>query len=98
EPGVGKDIARAICCPARGIHFAMRAHGHLRAVDFAAANAQIADQLLAGFELRARRLIAVEIADETNAEPDVVHVIAVDVAATELVHPAIADLDLAIAR
>src|SRR5437764_13819375 len=76
----------------------MRAHGHLRAVGFAAASAQIADQFFARFKLRARGLVAVEIADETNAEPDVVHVIAVHMAATELVHPAIADLDLTVAR
>ena len=40
----------------------------------------------------------VEIAYQTNAEPDVVHVIAVDVTAPRLPRPAIADFDLAVAR
>src|SRR2546423_5343757 len=70
----------------------MRSHRH-----FAAAFLEILDQLFARFELRPRRLVAVEIAHETNPEPDVVHVIAVDMAAAHLVNPAIADLDLAVA-
>ena len=65
---------------------------------FPAAFLEIADQLFACFELRAGRLIAVEIAHQTNPEADVVHVIAVDVAAAGLPHPAFADFDLAIAR
>src|SRR2546421_3050378 len=76
----------------------MRTHGHIGAIGFAATSAEVANQFFARFKLRARGLVAVEIADETNAEPDVVHVIAVDVATSELVHPAIADLDLAVAR
>jgi hypothetical protein len=72
----------------------MRAHLHFSAATFL----KILDQLFTRFELRARRLVAIEIADETNPEPDVVHVIAVDVAAAHLFDPAIADLDLAVAR
>ena len=71
----------------------MRAHLH-----FAASFLEIFDQLLTGIQLCAGRLVAIEIADETNPEPDVVHVIAVDVAAAHLFDPALADLDLAVAR
>ena len=42
-------------------------------------------------------MIAVEIADQTNPERDVVQVIAVDVAAVDLPAPTVADLDLAVA-
>ena len=71
----------------------MRTHLH-----FPAALLEIFDQFFTRLQLRARRLVAIEIADETNPEPDVVHVIAVDVAAAHLFYPAIANLDLAVAR
>ena len=58
---------------------------------------QIFDQLLGGFELRARRLLPVEIAHQANAEADVVHIIAVNVTAAGLPNPAVPDFDLAIA-
>ena len=61
-----------------------------------AALPQIPDQLLARFQLHTGWLVAVEIAHETNPKPDVVHIIAVDVAAVDLATPAIADFDLAI--
>lgn len=95
EPSVGKNVARTIGRPAWRIHLAMGAD---RESPAPAAILQIFDQLLGGLELRARRLVPVEIAHQANAEPDVVHVIAVDVAAPRLPHPAIADLDLAVAR
>ena len=66
-------------------------------VDLSATIAQIADQFFARLQLRARWLVAVEIADETNAERDVVEVIAVHMAAVDLAPPAIADFDFAIA-
>lgn len=59
---------------------------------------EIFDQLLGRFELRAGRLVPVKIAHQADAEPDVVHVIAVDVAASRLPGPAIANLDLAVPR
>ena len=43
EPGIGKDVARAIGRPARRIHFAMRFHNRVMVADLAAALAQIAD-------------------------------------------------------
>ena len=58
---------------------------------------QISDQFLRRFELRARRLLPVEIAHQANAEADVVHIIAVNVAAAGLPNPAVPDFDLAIA-
>ena len=67
-------------------------------IAFSAALLQIPNQLLARFELGARRLVAIEIANETNAESDVVQIIAVDVAPINLTAPAIADFDLAVAR
>src|SRR5437762_892521 len=94
EPTVGENVPWTICRPAGRIHFAVRAHRHFRTAAFL----EILDQLFAGLELRPRGLVAVKIAHETNAEPDVVHVIAVDMAAAHLVHPAIADLDLAVPR
>ena len=67
------------------------------AVAFPAALLQISNQLLARFELRTGRLIAIEIAHETNAERDVVQIIAVHMPAVYLAPPSIADFDLAVA-
>jgi hypothetical protein len=58
---------------------------------------QIANQFLTCVELRARRLVSIEIANETNAERDVVQIIAVHMTAVYLTPPSIADFDLAVA-
>jgi hypothetical protein len=76
----------------------MRTDDQGTAVAFPAALLQIPNQLFARFELRAGRLVAIEITDQANAQPDVVHIIAVHVAAVDLAAPAITDFDLAIAR
>ena len=74
----------------------MRPHGDITPVDFAAAFSQVADEFFARVELRARWLIAIKIADEANAERNVVQIIAMYMAAVDLAPPAIADFDLAI--
>jgi hypothetical protein len=66
-------------------------------INFPAALSQVPDQFFACFELPLRRLIAIEIADQTNAEGDVVQVIAVDMTAIDLPSPAITHFDFAIA-
>src|SRR5689334_10354156 len=75
----------------------MRSHGDLAPVDFAATFTEIADEFLTRIELRARWLVAIEIADQTNAERDIVQIIAVNVAAVDLAPPAIAYFDLTVA-
>src|SRR5260221_2605908 len=75
----------------------MRFYDRRLAVDLADARPQVADQLFETFELLPRGQVAVEIADEADAERDVVEIIAVDVAAVDLPHPAVADLDFAVA-
>ncbi len=76
----------------------MRSHDRVMPVDLAAPDAKIANQFFARVELHACRLIAIEIADQTNAERDVVQIIAVHVPAVDLTAPTIAHFDLAIAR
>jgi len=75
----------------------MRPHGDIASVDFAATFSHVADEFFARIELRARWLVAIEIAYQTNAQRNVVQIIAVNVAAVDLAPPAIADFDLAIA-
>jgi len=75
----------------------MGAHDCVVRLNFATAFSQIIDQLFARFELAVGRLIAIEIAHQTNAERNVVQVIAVHVSAIDLTAPAIAYFDLAIA-
>src|SRR5207237_6332977 len=96
EPGIWKGVAGTIGCPLGRIHFAMRAHDCVMRINFPAAFSQIIDQLFAGFELAAGRLIAIEIAHQANAERNVVQIIAMHVSAVDLAPPAIAYFDLAI--
>ena len=76
----------------------MRPHGDVAPVDLAAAFSQVADEFFARFELRAHWLVAIKIAYQTNAERNVVQIIAVHMTAIELAPPAIAHFDLAVAR
>jgi hypothetical protein len=98
EPGIRESIPGAIGRPLRWIHLTMRPDDGVMRIDFPAALPQIIDQLFARCQLTARRLTAVEIADQTNAECDVVQIVAVHVPAIDLAPPAIPDFDLAISR
>ena len=66
-------------------------------VDFPAAFSEIPNQFFAALKLGSCRLIAIEIAHQTNSQRDVVQIIAVDVPAIDLAPPTIAHFDLAIA-
>jgi hypothetical protein len=72
----------------------MRLHGDLAPINFAAAFSQVTDKFFARVELRARWLIAIKIAYQTNAERNVVQIIAMHMAAVDLATPAIAYFDL----
>ena len=72
-------------------------HSNDTSFRFTAAVSQVTNEFLASIELRARGLVAIEITDQTNAERDVVQIIAMHVAAVDLTPPAIADFDLAVA-
>ena len=73
-------------------------HGNVASARPAAALSQVTDEFFARVELRARWLVAIKIADQTNAERNVVQIIAVHVAAVDLTPPTIAHFDLAVAR
>ena len=96
KPRIRKGISRTISSPARWIHFTMWPDRDLAPVNLAAAFPQIADELFTRFELRARWLVAIEIAHQTNAERNVVQIVAVHVATVDLAPPTIAHFDLAI--
>jgi len=72
-------------------------HGDGAPLGFAATFSQVANEFFARVELRTRWLVAIKIAYETNAEGNVVQIIAVHVAAVDLAPPPIANLDLAVA-
>ena len=75
----------------------MRLHDRPMIADFPATLPQVTDQFFATVELRARWLIAIEIADQANPEGNVVQIIAVNVASVNLTAPAIPHFDLAVA-
>ena len=72
-------------------------HDHLFAFRFTDAISEEADEFLERLELFGGRFVVVVVADETNADADIVQVVAVDVAACLLDFPAVTDLDLSIA-
>ena len=75
----------------------MRFHDRIVIADFSAALPEVTNQFLAAIELRASRLIPVKIADQTNAQRNVVQIVAVNVAAINLPSPTIPYLHLAVA-
>ena len=72
-------------------------HRYRASLGFAAAISQQANEFLTCVELCARWLVPIEIAYETNAERDIVQIIAVHMAAVYLAPPSIADFDLPVA-
>src|SRR5581483_4963507 len=94
EPGIGKIVSGTIGGPARRIHFPMRLYRDIVPAGLAASLPQITDQFLAGLKLRAGGPIAVKIAHQTDAEGNVVQIIAVHMAAIDLPAPAVAHLNL----
>ena len=75
----------------------MRPHRDLSSIDLAATFSQITDEFFARIELRARWLVAIEIADQTNAERNIIQIIAVHMATVDLAPPAIAYFNLTVA-
>ena len=75
----------------------MRLHRNGAPLGFAATFSQVTDEFFARFELRARWLVAIKITYQTNAERNVVQIIAVHVTAVDLASPPIAHFDLAVA-
>ena len=97
EPWIRKIVARTICGPPRRVYLAVWFHRNRASLGFAAAISQVANELFTRVELRARRLVSIEITDQTNAERDIVEIIAVDMTAVDLPPPAITHFDLAVA-
>ena len=97
EPRIRKIVARAIRGPARRVDFTVWLNRYGASLGFAATISQVANEFLTRFKLRTRRLIPIEIAYKTNAERDVVQIIAVHMTTVDLATPAIADFDLAVA-
>ena len=97
EPKIREGVAGAIRRPARRIDVAVWLDRYRASFRFAAAVSQIANEFLASVELRARRLVSIEIAYKTNSERDIVQIIAVHMAAVDLTPPPISDFDLTVA-
>ena len=74
----------------------MRLHDRIMIPHFSAPLTQVPNQFLTTIELGASRLIAIEIADQTNSERDVIQIIAVNVTAVNLAAPAVAHFHLAV--
>ena len=96
EPRIREAVAGAIGRPARRVHLAMRPDKNIATVDLPTALAKVTDQFFATIELSLGGLVVIEIAHETNAERDIVQIIAVDMTAINLVPPAITHFDLSI--
>ena len=97
EPGVGEVVAGAVCGPARRVDFSVRFDDGPFVVDFADALAQVAEEFIEGIQLLLSGFSLIEIAHETDADGDVVQVVAVDMAAIDLFAPAATHLNFAVA-
>ena len=71
-------------------------HRDLASAGPAAALSQVTNEFFARVELRARGVVAVKIAYQTNAERNVVQIVAVHVAAVDLTPPTVAHFDLSV--
>src|SRR5204862_8177732 len=96
--GIREIIAGAVSGPLRRIDFAMGADDRGLALNFADLAAKVIDEFRERVELRLAGLAVVEIADEADADGDVVQVVAVDMAALNLPVPSVADFDGAVLR
>lgn len=93
-----KPVSGTISRPPGRVDFAVGFHNGLLKVDFSHAKAEISDQFLKRFKLLPCRLTVVEIANQADAKRDIIEVIAVDMAAVDLAPPAVAYLNLTVAR
>lgn len=96
EPGVGKIISRTVRGPAWRVDFAVRFDHGPFVIHFADTLAQVAEELIERVELFLSGFFLVEVADQTDAESDVVQVVTVYMPAVDLSAPAITNFDLAI--
>ena len=74
----------------------MRFHDRIMVAYFAATLPKVTNQLFATIELSTGRLVAIEIADQTNPKRDVVQVVAMNVSAIDLASPTVAHFDLTV--
>ena len=96
QPAEREIVAGAVGGPTWRIDVAVGFDDGLLATDAPDAAARVFDQFFQRIELRLCRLAVVEIADETDADGDVVEVIAVDMTTLNLPVPAVADFDFAV--
>ena len=96
QPSVREVIPRAVGWPRVDLLVSM--DDRLPALSLSHSVAQVGDEFLQCDDLSFGGGVAVEVSDEADAEGDVVEVVAGHVTAVDLPDPAVADLDLAVAR
>lgn len=96
QPAEGEAVAWAIS--GLGIDFLVTENDGGLAFDLADTAPEVGAEFIQRAELILGGCIPVEISDETNAERDVVQVVARDMATVDLSGPAVSDFDFAIAR
>lgn len=74
----------------------MTANSGIPAVHLADTSPKIADELVEGFVFGFCGQIAIEIAYQTDADRNIVQIVAVNMATAELAKPAIPNFDLAV--
>jgi len=94
EPAIWEALSRAI--GGTRVDLLVGVDDGAVTLGFANPIAQVGDEFLEGPDLGFGGLITIEVADETNAEGDVIEVVAGDMATVELCGPAVTDLHLTI--
>ena len=95
EPTQGEAVTRAIS--RSRVYFLVAQNDGIVSLHFSDSLPEVTYEFIERFKLSVGWKVAVEIANQANAKPDIVKVITVDVSACHLLNPSVANFDLAIA-
>lgn len=96
KPNERESISGAVS--RAGINLSVTANDRIFSVHLSDPSSEVADELVQSFVLGFCGQIAIEIAHETDADGNIVQIVAVNVASTELAIPPISNFDLAVSR
>jgi len=95
EPTQGEAVARTIS--RSWVYFLVAQNDGIASLHFSDSLSEVTYEFIERFKLSVGWKVTIEIADQANAKPDIVKVIAVNVSACQLLNPSVANFDLAIA-
>jgi hypothetical protein len=95
EPTQGEAVAGTIS--RSRVYFLVAQNDGIASIHFSDSLSEVTGEFIERLKLSVGWKVAIEIADQANAKPDIVKVITVDMSACHLLNPSVANFDLAIA-